>query len=69
MPIYEYRCERCGKISEVFARSSQHEESLACVFCGHKELERQFSCFSSGSVSAGGAGGQDKGCKPSSGFS
>ena len=69
MPVYEYRCKGCGKVSEKFVRSSQEEESLSCAFCGHKELERQFSCFSSGgSTSAGGPGGQDQGCRPSSGF-
>jgi putative FmdB family regulatory protein len=68
MPIYEYRCKQCGKVSEKFVRASQEEESLSCAFCGHEELERQFSCFFSGSISTGGAGSQDKGCRPSSGF-
>jgi putative FmdB family regulatory protein len=68
MPIYEYRCKRCGKISEKFLRSSQDEGSLSCAFCGEKDLKRQFSCFSSGSASVGGLGSKATGCKPSTGF-
>ncbi|MDH7500459.1 MAG: hypothetical protein QHH30_08755, partial [candidate division NC10 bacterium] len=59
---------KCGKVSEVFHRSSQEERSLVCSFCGHQELERQFSCFSAGSDSGKGVAGGSGGCKPSSGF-
>ena len=68
MPIYEYRCKRCDKISEKFVRSGREEGSLSCAFCGEKELERQFSCFSNGSASAEGSDSKATGCKPSSGF-
>jgi putative FmdB family regulatory protein len=68
MPIYEYRCKRCGKIRESFVRSAQEEQALSCASCGEKDLERQFSCFSSGPASAAGSGGEAKGCRPSSGF-
>lgn len=68
MPIYEYRCRKCEKVSEVFQWSSRQEKAPACSFCGHQELERQFSCFSGGSGSAREAGGGSTGCRPSSGF-
>ena len=41
MPIYEYRCLECGKISEIFLRSSN--ESVACPICGSKNLEKLLS--------------------------
>ena len=40
MPIYEYKCLDCGKISEIFLRSS---ESIECLTCGSKNLQRLLS--------------------------
>jgi putative FmdB family regulatory protein len=68
MPIYEYRCKRCENLAEVFHRSSREEKALSCPACGHDEMERQFSCFSSGRGSGGNAGSESGSCKPSSGF-
>jgi len=42
MPIYEYRCLDCGKISEIFLRSP-HSGSIECPICGSKNLERLLS--------------------------
>ncbi len=42
MPIYEYRCLDCGKISEVFLRS-RDSESTKCPNCGSRNLERLLS--------------------------
>jgi len=42
MPIYEYRCLDCGKISEIFLRSPR-SESIECPICGSKNLERLLS--------------------------
>lgn len=41
MPIYEYRCLECGEPSEIFLRSGN--ESVECLFCGSKNLEKLFS--------------------------
>jgi putative FmdB family regulatory protein len=65
MPIFEYRCKKCGRVSEVFQKSSREENIPPCSGCGHKESERQFSCFSSGWK---GAASGSTGCRPSSGF-
>ncbi len=32
MPLYEYQCETCGRVTEVFAKSA--EEDLAPQTCG-----------------------------------
>lgn len=50
MPIYEYRCSRCGKkSSRIWMRvpSANDEKSLACPACGAVNLARLFSRFSS----------------------
>ncbi len=45
MPIYEYRCESCGHVTQFLEKlggSKQH----ACSECGGKNLKKQFSTFS-----------------------
>ncbi|MCK4387726.1 MAG: zinc ribbon domain-containing protein, partial [Dehalococcoidia bacterium] len=42
MPIYEYKCLDCGKISEIFLRSS-NTETIECPICGSKNLEKLLS--------------------------
>ena len=52
MPIYEYRCKDCGKISKFLVGVVQGEVEIKCKYCESKELERIFSkCF----VRTGGA--------------
>lgn len=41
MPVYDYKCEDCGKVSEVFLRSLG--EPVKCPSCGSENLERIFS--------------------------
>lgn len=43
MPIYEYRCDRCGKVLEVFQKKSEPDESLVCPDCGSKKLKKLVS--------------------------
>ncbi|HPZ07083.1 MAG TPA: zinc ribbon domain-containing protein [Candidatus Eremiobacteraeota bacterium] len=42
MPIYEYKCEDCGKISEFL----DNKNKLKCSSCGSLYLKKQFSTFS-----------------------
>jgi putative FmdB family regulatory protein len=43
MPIYEYKCQKCGEISE-FMISAQHDtKSLTCKHCGSRQLDRKIS--------------------------
>jgi putative FmdB family regulatory protein len=57
MPIYEYRCPRCGERLEVLQRLGAGPEGLECPRCGSSGLEREASRF----ASAGAAGA---GCAP-----
>ena len=45
MPIYEYRCESCDQITEVFHRSLERAVAPACEPCGGAEMERAVSRF------------------------
>ena len=45
MPIYEYRCGACGKITEAFHRSLERAVVPACESCGGSEMERAVSRF------------------------
>jgi putative FmdB family regulatory protein len=65
MPIYEYRCERCGKIFEEFEYAASDGKGRECPSCGSKETKRVISSFSpsgkSGDSSASSCGPTRKG--------
>ena len=43
MPIYEYRCSDCGRISSVFVRSASSASDPSCEHCGATSLTRVMS--------------------------
>jgi putative FmdB family regulatory protein len=45
MPIYEYKCADCGKLTSVFTRSVSAPVKAQCRGCGGKKLERALSKF------------------------
>ncbi len=47
MPIYEYRCRRCGKIFEKIQKLEEVTDSLQCPYCGGQKPEKVLSSFSS----------------------
>jgi putative FmdB family regulatory protein len=55
MPLYEFRCGRCGRRFEELVLSSA--EKVACPDCGSEDVMKEFSTFSSGG-----------GCRTSGGF-
>jgi putative FmdB family regulatory protein len=54
MPMYEYRCQKCGKQFEMLRRMADADRDLECPECRSGKLERLLSAFSTG------------GCGPSS---
>ena len=67
MPIYEYRCTKCGEQFERLVRNSDDEKDVECRACGSKETERLLSMFAGGGGSGKSAGGAS--CAPQKGFS
>lgn len=45
MPIYEYRCNNCGKVSSLLVRSYEAPENLTCSRCGRRDLRKLVSRF------------------------
>ncbi len=55
MPIYEYRCGKCGHVSAFLERMGSRK-AHACEECGSKDTEKILSAFAArtgGSSSAG----------------
>jgi putative FmdB family regulatory protein len=62
MPIYEYRCKKCGKDFELLVFGEGNKAS--CEHCGSKSVEKKFSAFAVGNT-AGSQGTPD--CAPACG--
>jgi len=46
MPLYEYRCEKCGRISEFLESMKQENPDRRCKSCGDTKLTKVLSsCF------------------------
>ena len=43
MPVYEYRCQGCGKRTSVFVRSMSTDVRAKCEHCGSERLSRLIS--------------------------
>ncbi|MDR0535970.1 MAG: zinc ribbon domain-containing protein [Puniceicoccales bacterium] len=61
MPIYEFECRECGKISEILAGGSRKP---ACPHCGGEKLEKLLSTFA---TSGGATEGGDSCCQGGTG--
>ena len=48
MPIYEYRCQDCQKISSIFVRSISSPPAPICQSCGSADMARRMSSFAMG---------------------
>ncbi|MDB9823053.1 zinc ribbon domain-containing protein [Deltaproteobacteria bacterium] len=71
VPIYEYKCNKCGNSFEQIVFPSDDEGKFECPSCGDKDINRLVSSFSSGSSGSGESLGSSisSGCSPSGGFS
>lgn len=45
MPIFEYKCDKCSSVFEVFVKSRKEEKDTACINCGSKKVNKLFSSF------------------------
>lgn len=59
MPLYEYECQKCGKLTEILQSHSEDDKDVKCPECGSPEMRRKFSTFGiamgSGKVSSTGS--------------
>jgi putative FmdB family regulatory protein len=53
MPLYEYRCEKCGKRFEKLRRMQDADQGVECPECESEEVERLLSSFATGGCGAG----------------
>ena len=69
MPIYEFRCKKCGHVFEEFVFSSKKDyNDITCPTCGEKKSEKLMSAFCSTSSTSSGFGASAGSCG-SGGFS
>ena len=52
MPIYEYRCQDCGRVSSFFVRAIGVEVTAVCAHCGSRAMARRMSSFATGKTAA-----------------
>ncbi len=45
MPMFEYRCGRCGREFEELVLSASAEKAVRCPGCGAAEVQKKLSCF------------------------
>jgi putative FmdB family regulatory protein len=50
MPIYEFKCNDCGNISEIICGVGKDEKAICCSHCGSKNLIKAISAPASVSV-------------------
>jgi putative FmdB family regulatory protein len=53
MPIYEFRCLKCGEIFEYLSLGKDEPLKIRCQNCHHSELERIMSRMSANMSSRG----------------
>jgi len=56
MPLYEYKCESCGKTFEKLRRMQDADSELECPECDSRRVQRTFSTFATGGCGTGGSG-------------
>ena len=64
MPIYEYRCNNCEHIFELFQSMGADNSKVVCPQCGIPRPDRIFSAFAAGgaAMSSGVSSGSTSGC-------
>lgn len=61
MPIFEYECGKCRRVSNFLVRSIKDHKRPACPKCGAASMSRAISRFAAVSGSKRGAGGGEPG--------
>ncbi|MGD1995502.1 MAG: zinc ribbon domain-containing protein [Anaerolineae bacterium] len=48
MPVYEYRCSKCGEQFDKLVRSLSTQQNVECPHCGSEDLKKVISLFGVG---------------------
>jgi len=64
MPLYEYRCNQCGRTFEKMVRFGQDEPHPACPGCNSDQTQKKISIFANAGTDPRTSG---SGCGPASG--
>ncbi len=56
MPLYEYRCQDCGRQFELLRRMSDDARELICPECRSEKILRLVSSFAAGGCGTTGSG-------------
>lgn len=48
MPLYEYRCQKCGTSFEMLRRIQDADRDVECPQCKSEQVERLLSTFAAG---------------------
>ncbi|MFH1195780.1 MAG: zinc ribbon domain-containing protein [bacterium] len=57
MPVFEYKCNDCGKKFDILHKSSANLSEVICPACQSKNSKKLLSSFSASTSSAGFDGG------------
>lgn len=55
MPIFEYRCDDCGKTFEKLVFNSSQSDNVECEYCKSKNVQKLVSAISSAGSSGTGS--------------
>ena len=47
MPLFEFRCRKCGKKFEEIIKGSEKRDAAKCPHCGSSQVEKLLSSFHS----------------------
>lgn len=45
MPIYNFRCEECGRSFDLLVGAPNEERKIKCSHCGSKRVEKNLTTF------------------------
>ena len=52
MPLFEFRCKKCGAVTEVLVRRAEDEVAVECSQCGSRRVDKMLSAHAVGSSGA-----------------
>jgi putative FmdB family regulatory protein len=56
MPVYEYKCGRCGEVFEKLIRNPSQIKNVTCSRCGSREINKLVSSFACSGTDRGESG-------------